>query len=230
MDWKNSRIDVLLEHGANVNARVCGTKSTQAQCLGDSTETRTNFTMQWLYEDGATAFLRAAQSGDVALMKLLLAHGADPKIATTNGDTALIVASGVGWVEGVTFESSAAENLEAVKMCLDLGLDPNAADEDGRTALHGAGHKGRNAVVQLLVDRGAKLDTHDHGSRDTISGSMYGHTWLPLDYAQGLVRVGVQSAIAHPETVALITKLMNERGLAIPAPITSSICLAVVCK
>jgi hypothetical protein len=85
-------------------------------------------------------------------------------------------------------------------------------------------------VVQLLVGRGARLDTHDNGSRDTISGSMYGHTWLPLDYAQGLVRVGVQSAIAHPETVAFITKLMMERGLPIPAPITSSICLAQVCK
>jgi ankyrin repeat protein len=33
-------------------------------------------------------------------MKLLLAHGADPKIPTTNGDTALMVAAGVGWVEG----------------------------------------------------------------------------------------------------------------------------------
>ena len=58
-------------HGANVNAR-----------MKDSTETRTIFTHQWLYEDGATPFLRAAQSGDVELMKLLLAHGADPKIAT----------------------------------------------------------------------------------------------------------------------------------------------------
>jgi ankyrin repeat protein len=223
-------IKLLLNHGADVNARVCGTKSEADKCAGDSTETRTNFTMQWLYEDGATAFLRAAQSGDVTLMKLLVAHHADPKIATTNGDTPLSVAAGVGWVEGVTYEASAEENLEAVTMCLDLGIDPNIADGDGRTALHGAAHKGRNAVVQLLVDRGAKLDTHDNGSRDTISGSMYGHTWIPLDYAQGLVRVGVQSAIAHPETVALITTLMKERGLPIPAPITSSICLAQICK
>jgi hypothetical protein len=149
---------------------------------------------------------------------------------TTNGDTALIVAAGVGWVEGVTYEVSEAQNLEAVKMCLDLGLDPNAVDSDGRVALHGAAHKGRNSVVQLLVDHGAKLDTHDNGSRDTISGSMFGHTWLPLDYAQGLVRVGVQSAIAHPETAALIRTLMTERGMPIPAPLTSSICLAQVCK
>src|SRR5262249_20764824 len=54
-------INLLLDKGADVNARVCGVKSTATQCAGDSTETRTNFTMQWLYEDGATPFLRAAQ-------------------------------------------------------------------------------------------------------------------------------------------------------------------------
>ncbi len=223
-------IKLLLDRGADVNARVCGVQSTPEKCVGDSTETRTNFTMQWLYEDGATPFLRAAQSGDVTLMKLLLAHGADPKIATTNGDTPLTVAAGVGWVEGVTYESSEAENLEAVKLCLDLGLDPNARDGDGRVPLHGAAHKGRNSVVQLLVDRGAKLDIHDDGSRDTISGSMYGHTWLALDYAQGLVRVGVQSAIAHPATADLIRKLMADRGMQIPEPLKASICLAQICK
>jgi hypothetical protein len=40
-----------------------------------------------------------------------------------------------------------------------------------------------------------------------------------------LVRVGVQSAIAHPETAAYIKQLMNDKGLPIPADITSSICL-----
>ncbi len=64
-------IKLLLDKGANVNAR-----------MKDSTETRTVFTNQWLDENGATAFLRASQSGDIVLMKLLLAHGADPKIDT----------------------------------------------------------------------------------------------------------------------------------------------------
>jgi uncharacterized protein len=218
-------IKLLLDKGAQVNARVCGAQSTPKQCKGDSTETRTNFTMQWLFEDGATPFLRAAQSADVTLMKLLLARGADPKIPTAHNVTALAVASGIGWVEGVTYEWSAEENLEAVKMCLDLGIDPNVADDEGRTALHGAAHKGRNAVVQLLVDRGAKLDAHDLGSRDTVNGAMLGLTWVPLNYAQGLVRVGVQSAIPHPETAAFIKKLMMERGLPIPPDITNSICL-----
>ena len=218
-------IKTLIAKGANVNVRVCGIRSTADNCAGDSTETRTNFTMQWLQEDGATPFLRASQSSDVELMKLLLAHGADAKIMTQHKVSALEVASGIAWVEGVTYEWSPEQNLEAVKMILDLGVDPNSQDEDGRAALHGAAHKGRNAVIQVLVDHGAKLDLHDYGSRDTVNGDMKGLTWIPLHYAQGLVRVGVQSAIAHPDTAAFIKKLMADKGMEIPKDITSSICL-----
>jgi ankyrin repeat protein len=218
-------IKLLIDKGANVNARICGVQSTTEECKGDTTETRTNFTMQWLYEDGATPFLRAAQSGDLALMKLLLEHGADPKIATAHNDTALSVAAGIGWVEGVTFEWSPSETLDVVRMCLDLGIDVNVQDDQGRTALHGAAHKGRTDVIQVLVDRGANLEAHDFGSRDTVNGAMKGMTWIPLDWARGLVRVGVQSAIAHPEAEKLLVKLMTEKGLKIPPPPTSSICL-----
>ncbi|MSV35993.1 MAG: ankyrin repeat domain-containing protein [Bryobacterales bacterium] len=210
----------LLDHGADPNARS-----------KDYTETRNNFTMQWLNEDGATPFLRAAQSGDVALMKLLLSKGADAKIATRNNTTALMVAAGIGWVEGITYEWSPGESLEAVKMCLELGIDVNAADGDGRTALHGAAHKGRNGVVQFLVDRGAKLDAGDNGSRDTLTGLLTGRRWMPVDYADGLVRVGVQSAIPHPETAAFLRKLMKDAGLPVPAPSGQTICVTPdVCK
>jgi ankyrin repeat protein len=214
-------IKILLARGANVNAR-----------MKESTETRTIFTHQWLYEEGATAFLRAAQSGDIQLMRLLLDHGADPAIATTNNTTPLMVAAGIGWVEGVTNERAAKENLEAVTLLLEIGADVNAVDGDGRTALHGAAHKGRNEVVRLLADRGAKLDARDAGSRDSIAGDLLGHTWTPLDYADGLVRVGVQSAIAHPETAGLLRKLMTEKGLPVPPAdrTLNSICITEVCK
>jgi ankyrin repeat protein len=218
-------IKLLVDHGANVNARICGTQSTEKDCKGDTTETRTNFTMQWLYEDGATAFFRAAQSGDVTLMKYLVAHGADPKIASAHGDSALAAAAGIGWVEGITFEWGEKENIEAVQMCLDAGIDVNMADVEGRTALHGAAHKGRTQVIQMLVDHGANLQAHDLGSRDTVNGAMKGLTWIPLDWSRGLVRVGVQSAIAHPEAEKLLVKLMQDRGMPIPPPPTSSICL-----
>ena len=218
-------IKLLIAKGANVNARICGKASTPNKCIGDSTETRNNFTMQWLFEDGATPFLRAAQSGDLPLMKLLLAHGADPKIFTAHNVTPLAVAAGIGWVEGVTFEWSDKDTTEAVKMCLDLGIDPNVADDEARTALHGAAHKGRTEVIQLLVDHGAKLNAEDGGSRDSVNGAMLGKKWIPLDWARGLVRVGVQSAIPHPEAEKLLVKLMTERGLPIPPPPASSICL-----
>ena len=218
-------IKLLIAKGANVNTRVCGAASTSTLCIGDTTETRTNFTMQWLFEDGATPFLRAAQSGDVTLMKLLLAHGANPRIFTAHNVTPLAVASGIGWVEGVTFEWSAAKSLEAVKMCLEAGIDPNVADDEGRTALHGAAHKGQPDVIQLLVEHGANLEAHDLGSRDSVNGALLGKTWIPLDWSRGLVRVGVQSAIPHPEAENVLIRLMKEKGLPIPPPPSSSICL-----
>jgi ankyrin repeat protein len=218
-------IKLLLAKGALVNARICGVESSAKDCKGDTTETRTNFTMQWLSEEGATPFLRAAQSGDVDLMKLLLDKGADPKIPTAHGVTALEVAAGIGWVEGITFEWSPEQSLEAVRMCAELGIDVNNADDEGRTALHGAAHKGRTEVIQFLVDHGANLEAHDKGSRDTFAGAMKGMTWIPLDWARGLVRVGVQSAVAHPEAEKLLIALMRERGMSIPPPPGSSICL-----
>ena len=211
----------LLAAGANPNLR-----------MHSSTETRTVFTNQWLYEEGATPFLRAAQSGDVVLMKLLIEHGADASIPTDHKVTPLMVASGIGWVEGVTYEWSPQSTLDAVKLLLDLGADVNAQDTlDGRTALMGAAHKGRNDVVQLLVDRGADLARQDIGSRDSIH-ALAGVRWQAIDYADGLVRVGVQSAIGHPETSALLRRLMKERGLAVPAEgrTLASICITELCK
>src|SRR6185436_6206605 len=151
-------IKLLLDHGANPNGRVNG-----------NTETRTIFTMQWFMEAGATPFIRAAQSGDTALMKLLLSKGADPKLKTNNGDTALTAAGGIGWVEGVTYEWSKEENVEAIRMLLDLGLDPNGANNEGRTPLMGAAIKGRVDAIKLLVARGANLNQYDVGSRDTTN-------------------------------------------------------------
>jgi ankyrin repeat protein len=216
-------IAFLLQRGANPNLRV-----------KDNTLTRTIFTMQWFFESGATPIVRAAQSGDVELMKLLLAHGADPTLVTDHGDSALTAAAGIGWVEGVTYEHSAKQNLEAVRMLLDLGLDVNWANSDGRTPLMGAALKGRIDVINLLVERGAKLDTRDKGSRDTedVGSILAGHTWQAVDYADGLVRVGVQSAVDRPEAGALLRKLMTERGMAAPPinRIIESVCIVEICK
>jgi ankyrin repeat protein len=216
-------IKLLLGHGADPNGRV-----------RDNTLTRTIFTMQWFYEDGCTPFVRAAQSSDSELMQVLLDWGADPFMTTAYADTALTAAAGIGWVEGVTYERSPKDNLEAVKMLVYLGLDVNAANRDGRTPLMGAALKGRNDVVQFLVDHGASLDQRDGGSRDThaASSKLAGHTWQAIDYADGLVRVGVQSAVNRPETAALIRKMMMERNMVVPPPnrVVDSICVVSICQ
>src|SRR5438477_9972736 len=64
-------IKFLLDHGADPNARA-----------KDNTLTRTIFTMQWFFEAGCTPFVRAAQSGDIDLLKLLIKYGADPMLKT----------------------------------------------------------------------------------------------------------------------------------------------------
>jgi uncharacterized protein len=208
----------LLDKGANVNWRV-----------QESTWFRTVFTSQWVHEDGATAFWRAAQSSDLAVMKLLLDRGADPNIATNVGVTPLQVAAGIGWVEGVTYEWSKAANIETIQMLLKLGADPNAQAQTGRTALHGAGHKGSTAAIQVLVDAGARLDIRDYGqSGNDAGGRLAFHRYLPVDYADGLIRIGTQSAIVQPEAGALLRKLMTERGMPTPPPgrTIESVCLA----
>lgn len=214
-------IKLLLAAGADPNLRMTS-----------STETRTIFTHQWLREEGATPFLRAAQSSDIELMKLLLEHGADPNTKTLVGVTPLMVAAGIGWVEGVTYEWSEEANRETIRWLLELGNEVNAQDlEDGRTALMGAAHKGRNYAVQMLVDAGADLALRDIGSRDSLN-SLAGATWQAIDYADGLVRVGVQSADAHPQTAALLRELMQAKGLEVPPEgrTLDSICVVDVCR
>ncbi len=214
-------IKLLLAAGADPNMR-----------MASSTETRTIFTHQWLREEGATPFLRAAQSSDLELMRLLLEYGADPMIATDHNVTALHVAAGIGWVEGVTYEWSEEANKETIQMLLELGLDPNARDtEDGRYPLMGAAHKGRNYAVEMLVEAGARLDARDIGSRDTLH-TLAGVTWQAIDYADGLVRVGVQSAESHPETAQLLRDLMMARGMEVPPEgrTLDSICVVDICR
>lgn len=215
-------IKLLLDSGAEPNARMI-----------ESTETRTVFTNQWLDEEGATAFLRASQSGDLPLMQLLLEHGADPHINTALGVTPLAVAAGIGWVEGVTSEWSEEQTLAAVKLLLELGIDPNQQADTGRVALHGAAHKGATEVVRLLVAAGAHTDVRDFGNTDNRgSPELAAHTWLPIDYADGLVRVGVQSAIPHPETAAVLRQLMHDAGVEAPPEgrTLESICIVEVCS
>lgn len=192
-------IKVLLDRGADPNRRI----KVRAEVHAGNTSL-------WLDEAGATPLLRAAQFGDLTVVRLLLAHGADPLIPTLDHTTPLMVASGVGWADGFTFEYSDDETLEVVKLLLDRGAAVNEANDHGITALHGAGYKGANKVVQFLVDHGADLSAKDKGEDYGFGVSSVRMT--PLNWAEG-VPINMSSAIYHDDTVALLTRLMEERGI-----------------
>ena len=81
----------------------------------------------------------------------------------------------------------------------------------------------------MLVDAGAKLDKRDYGqSGNDAGGRLAFHRYLPVDYADGLLRIGTQSAIVQPEAAALLRKLMAERGIPTPPEgrTIESVCLA----
>ena len=195
----------LLKHGAAPDARL---KKDRNLGLDD----RHN-----LNRVGATPFLLAAKAADVALMRVLVEHGADPFLPTEDGSTPLMVAAGVGvWNVGESAGTN-EEALEAVKLALDLGGDVTAANEFGYTALHGAAHRGANAIVELLVVKGARLD-----ARLTKDGPMRGGSlawkagWTPLTIADGVFYAGTFKR--QLETASLLRRLMAERGLPVETP------------
>jgi ankyrin repeat protein len=195
-------IQLMLESGADVNARV-----------GVKTEIRSRLTPLWLQEPGATAFLRAAFGGDLAVMKLLLAHGADPNIPTTDNTTALMTLSGVGYFEGFIPDfSSQEELLEGMKLLVGLGAKINAANDSGLTALHGAGHKNFVKGIEYLAANGADFTARSHFKSQYDSRSATGSGYIPLDWAEG-VNIGPTSNTFHTEAVAMMSKLMVERNL-----------------
>jgi ankyrin repeat protein len=78
LNQKTSYLDLmtaLLDHGANPNARL----RKKVWYSGYS------FDLSGVDEIGATPFWRAAYASDVAAMKLLIAHGADPAIPSMKG-------------------------------------------------------------------------------------------------------------------------------------------------
>jgi ankyrin repeat protein len=147
---------------------------------------------------GTTPLLRAARSGDAAAMRLLLAAGADPKLATREGNNALMLAAGIGYRDKNT-TGTEAEALEALKVAIATGLDINQANTRGEISLHGAASRGADTIVQFLVDRGARLN------EKTKQGL------TPLDYAYGR-NVTAQLPVPRDSTVALVRKLGGAEG------------------
>jgi ankyrin repeat protein len=189
-------IGALLARGAHVNAQLTSQQAYRAK-LDRGTDT--------VLTTGSTPLLRAAKAGDVATVGVLLAKGADARLPTRAGINPLMIAAGLGTKEeDLTGRSKTeADAIRTMTLLVDAGLDVNAVDTAGRTALHGAALQGYDQVVRWLVDRGARLDIRDK------------RELTPLDLAQGLgggVGFDGKASNPHESTAALLRELMAAAG------------------
>jgi len=167
-------IKALLDVGADVNKPFVGALHSTTLCCGATAN--------------SSPFFRAAQAADVEVLKVLLAKGAKVDWTPTEvkpkagqkpargvngnvGKTAVMVAmaGGLGnpFAAGPGFsrivappfrEPGSREPLEALKLLLAAGADPNAKAADGTTALHQAVTLQQVEYIRVLVAAGAKLD------------------------------------------------------------------------
>ncbi|MBV9508003.1 MAG: ankyrin repeat domain-containing protein [Acidobacteriia bacterium] len=178
-------IERLLNHGANPNAALTKVQFQRAHTDGDPA-----------LGPGATPFLRAAKAADLSLMKLLLAHGADPNVRMEKGNTALMLAAGLGYRDGnmavpTRDRGTPQEAIAAIQICLDQGADINTAGENGNTALHDSvTGRGDPEIIRYLAAHGASL---------TVKNSS-GQT--PLDVARSSRRDRIAAAKALEELAA----------------------------
>ena len=162
----------------------------------------------------ATALMRAAFSGDLELVRLLLAKGADPAVVSRDNETVLEAAAALGFIQGYSKGRSAAERLDVIKLLVDLGADVNAADDYGITPLMAAANIGEVAIIQFLVDRGADLGAYDLGKKNDGAFGASVEPLMPVDYAIGVgTFVPNNATIFHEEATALMTRLMKEKGI-----------------
>ncbi len=149
---KNSHIDLmkaLLDRGADPNAKL----------LKDLWYTGYNGGGGSLAAAGATAFWRAAHSGDVDAMRLLVSRGANPGMTSANGVTPLLMAAGAAYF-GTDEVVVPQGRMPAVRYLVDeLHADVNAIDtRGGFSAVHHAAHRGDDDMILYLVSKGARVD------------------------------------------------------------------------
>jgi ankyrin repeat protein len=188
-------IKSLLAHGADVNAQL---KTQQPY------RTKVDRGSDTMLTTGTTPIVRAAKAGDAAVIALLLAKGADPKLATRNGINPVMAAAGLGTKEEDTVgrKKTEKETIDSIDLCLKAGTDVNAVDSRGQTALHGAAQKGWNQVVQYLADHGAKVDVKDKKGLTPLDAAMGLAGGLGFDNTTGDV---------HETTAVLLRQLISAK-------------------
>jgi ankyrin repeat protein len=132
---------------------------------------------------GATPFWLASRFGEVAIMRALVAAGADPTLASDDGMpplyAAIVAKQGLGDrrerylspVEIAALDPAEDERqtVETVSAAIDLGADLNAATASGDTPLHGAVSKKYGSVVELLGRKGATLTMRNKAGKTPLA-------------------------------------------------------------
>ena len=143
-------VKTLLESGADLRARdESGDTPLMAAALNTDVAVlelllKAGADVNATNQAGATPLLRAATFEDK--VRLLVAKGADVKVRSHTGNTTLILAA------------RQAGNSPTVKYLLDQGVDPNAMNLFGATALMSAAAAADIDSVRLLLDRGANVN------------------------------------------------------------------------
>ena len=153
-------VEALLDHGADPNAVV--EHGTPGRRFSADYSIRSQLI-------GMHALWLAAKYGEVEILRTLADRGADPFVVHQRGMSALHVAMGNAGSSiedrrdriGNAPRDPAEEErrtLELARILIDLGIDVNAADERGNTALHDAVRKDFVSVVEFLATRGADVN------------------------------------------------------------------------
>ncbi len=171
----------LAEHGADVNATMTGPGLIN---LGVAVL-------------GPTPLLAASQTADIALMKALVALGADPLVRDSANNTALMMAGSRTGTE--------QEVARAIELLLDLGVDIDAVNDRGETAMHAAAYRDRGEPIRVLAARGASVDIWNRENR-------FGST--PLAIATGYR--GPRSFRPQPKAEAALREVMLAAGVPVP--------------
>jgi len=184
-------IEMLLAAGANPNL--------QLKLFPPYRSLRDDRGADTMLSVGTTPLLRAAKAGDVAAMRLLLAHGANADLPTATGITPLMAAAGnsSSSIDTRGRYKTEAQAIEAVQVLLAAGANINARDRTGQTALHGAARWGWNGLVKTLAANNVDLMAKDAQGKTAADIAMGGAT-----------SSGRAAAQAHPETEALLRQLM----------------------
>jgi uncharacterized protein len=222
----------LLTRGAEPNARVAWREIPFDRDLGMvRSPASISIGRNWMTFVGATPFFVAAKGADLALMRLLVEHGADPTTPTVQHVTPLMVAAGFGFWDGESPgpESGIPESqaLEAVKLCIELGNDVNAVTDYGDIAIAGDPQVLLHRHPLNLADYAAKGlgdmrwggSTALHGAALRGADSIVAYLvekgarvdapnklgWTPLTVANGVFVANTEKR--WPSTVALLQDL-----------------------